>query len=120
MKNELSIPKGCTVLEKEEMIYVDGGSVTLTQRTDFLKKNYCLKFANGLIQQGRVKRMTQQEIAEEIFAHAVIYYSLNGKYTFGLGTALADYFVDHARVIDIVDGGDSSFRKSIYNMIWNA
>jgi len=121
MKNELSMPKGCTVLEEEEMMYVDGGSASLPMRTDYLSKSYCLSFADTLIKYRAVVGMTKQEVAEEIYGHAVLYY--NAKYSvvvsLGIGLLARQYIINHSNPIDIADYGDTPERKNIYRLIWN-
>ena len=63
--------------------------------------------------------MTQQELAEEIFAHAVAYYDgplLAG--IPGIGDDIMNYLVSHANPIDVADGGDSFIRKVAFSAIW--
>ncbi len=115
MNGKMKMPQGCSTIEEEEMMYVEGGTVAVSVDTVFLNKSYCRTYANRLLAYEMVKGMTQQEIAEELFAHAVMYYA-NYKYD----DSISQYFVSHSREINIADGGDSWARKYAYKYIWNA
>ena len=119
MKNELSMPKGCTVLEEEEMNYVEGGGVSLSPRREYLNKSYCLNYSKNLISRGMVKDMTPLEVAQEIYAHTVMYYAYSSYRFVGIGEDIRRELLEHANPIDIEDGGDSFGRKAVYGIIWN-
>ena len=93
------------------------------------KKANCMNEAARLIDQHLVTGMTQQQIQEEIFGHAVAFYDgqalvnyigTHGGVVGGMAaTAAVAYLVSHANPIDIEDGGDTALRQAIFALIWS-
>ena len=68
----LAMPTSYIDIDRDEMEYLDGGMTLLVNRS-FLDKNYCNRYASGLIYSNQVKGMGQLELAQEIYAHARFY-----------------------------------------------
>ncbi|HJC23186.1 MAG TPA: hypothetical protein H9761_05715 [Candidatus Eisenbergiella merdavium] len=112
-----------------EMANVYGTGVSLPMDPKYRNKDNCKNEAARLIDQHLVSGMTQQQIQEEIFGHAVAYYDGPGLVNFigmqggvigGIAAAAAvSYLVSHANPIDIEDGGDTAVRQLIFSTIWN-
>ena len=128
--------KDIEILNEDDMKLVVGGSDNIKMEKRFLDKNVCLEEAKWLGHYRVVTGMSLQEIAEEIYAHAIFYYrGLSAKKiatcisTVGVpGLALssllineiADMLVSKGEVINIEDVGDTSLRKLIYRGVWKA
>ncbi|PRR83477.1 hypothetical protein [Clostridium vincentii] len=100
------------------MEYVDGGSVSLSMSGAYLSKAVCLGLASNLINTGAVSGMSRQQIACEIFAHAVIYYGTSPIVVGAIGSVMFNDIRSHANPIDIADGGDTWKRRVAFNVIW--
>lgn len=75
----------------------------------YLVKRECLLKAKNILFHNEID-MKLEPLAEEIFAHTVLYYIakfLNWK-----------WLLLHANPIDLEDGGDKPHRKIIYKIIW--
>ncbi|WP_346905991.1 hypothetical protein [Clostridium sp.] len=126
--------KGVKILNENDMKSVTGGATNLQMERRFLDKNVCLEEAKWMGHYRVITGMSLQEIAEEMYAHAVFYYQgLTAKeiatalsksgipgllLTTTLTNAIADMLIDKGGVINIEDGGDTSFRKLIYKGVW--
>jgi len=66
--------KNLKVLSNENMKNIKGGNASLVMRWDYQDKDECLAVANRLIDRGAVTGMTRKQIAQEIYAHAKMYY----------------------------------------------
>jgi len=113
---------------------VTGGAADMAMSSRYLDKNVCLQEAYWLGHYRVVTGMSLQEIAEEIYAHAIFYYtglssdaiatilSKSGIPELGLSSFLisliADFLISKGEVINIADGGDTSFRKLVYKGVW--
>ena len=107
-------------LSVEEMSKITGGNAHLPMNSKYRKKANCLGEAQSLIFRGIVTGMTELEIGQEIFAHAVAYYAAPTLSNIPLiGDDIKDYLISHAEVVDIMDGGDTMARKIAYTAIWN-
>lgn len=106
-------------------------SKSLPMEAKYRNKEVCKNTAAHLIDIHEVTGMTQAQIQEEIFAHAVAYYDYATLATFlGLqagiigtvaATAVSLWLRDHCTKIDIEDGGETrpGFQTA-YKLIWNA
>lgn len=125
-KRDLVLPCGAVALDEEEMTYVEGG-LELAVTTSYLNKNNCKKVGNKYTASTGLGAM---RIAKEVYAHAVMYYASTATLvaygaklalTMGIASipvnATLVYIRNHANPINI--GGDSDFRVSVYNAIWN-
>jgi len=120
--------KGIEILNKDDMELVTGGSISLPMNSAYLNKNTCLVTAQRLIDQEEVTGMTRQEIAEEIYAHAVLFYTgitvavlkdiLDNYLAEWLAQQTAEYLLSHCNPIDIADGGDVWYRQVAFTVIW--
>lgn len=112
--------KGIKILTEDEMKLIEGGDAHIPMDSYYLDKTHCKQLARRLIDNGKVTDMTQLQIAQEIYAHAVAYYSESTLRDIpGIGDSIADYLVEHAEVVDIADGGDTAVRRAAYTLIWN-
>ncbi|ADL51182.1 hypothetical protein [Clostridium cellulovorans] len=116
---KLQLPNNFVGVDEEEMEYVDGGSASIAVDESYLSKSTCSSLARGLVSSGRVTGMTQTEVAQEIFAHAMCYYGADSLKDAGISGSVVDYLYNHANPIDIADGGDTWYRKAVFAAIWN-
>lgn len=115
----LVMPNNYAVMNEEEMAYVEGGNASLPMKRTYLRKSTCTATASGLYYSKQVTGMSIQEIAEEIYAHAVLFYNAANTNVTAVNVAVVVYIMQHAGVIDIENGGDTVARKTAYSMIWN-
>ncbi len=128
------LPENAVPLSMEEMRSVEGGSVNLSMQSSYLQKSVCQNVAATLLRSGSVTGMTALEIAQEIYAHAFTFYhgdqvkttlQVSGALVFGAAgviaaTNIANGIIESAgNGIAIMDGGDSTIRKTYYTAIWN-
>ena len=99
---------------------VGDGWVNIDMDERFLYKNNCTTQAKVILMHNYITGMTEQEIAEEIFAHAVCYYwyDPNGDF-FHSNPISAELYSHAADGIFIENGGDSVVRKAFYTLVWN-
>ena len=97
----------------------DGYVVTKVSER-FLNKEACLVHGRILILNGYITGMTEQQIAEEVFAHAVCYYwyDPNGNF-FKSNPISKELYEKAADGIHIQDGGDTLVRRTFYTLVWN-
>ncbi len=79
-----------------------------------LVKEECLKKAAEIRQEGKLDRLSEQEIARELYFHAVMYY---------ICLRLRPYLhlrhiMERADPIDLSDDGDTAFRTFCYKILW--
>ncbi|MEG1285360.1 MAG: hypothetical protein RSD22_06470 [Romboutsia sp.] len=128
--------KGIKILNENEMKMVTGGNTSLPINERYLSKNVCLEEAKWLGHYGAVTGMSVQQIAEEIYAHAVIYYKslpvgtiaaavsrtgvsgLAGIAT--LVTLISAILINKGKEVDITNGGDTKARQLLYKGVWIA
>lgn len=106
-------------LTKTEMTKILGGDANLPMKSDYKTKSKCTSEAYHLIDIHVVKDMSAEDIAKEIFAHAVAYYRADELRNLPLGEGVADYLIAHASEIYIADGGDTLIRKAAYTLVWS-
>lgn len=124
---ELAMPSSYAVMDEREMTYTEGG-IEIAVSRGLLNKNECSKL--GMVYGPQVG-LSSDRVAKEIYAHAVLYYASSASMAFmartlgtgmGIGTDIAvlaslQYIKNHANPINL--GGDSVFRITIFNAIWN-
>lgn len=115
---DLRLPSSYVEVERDEMEYVDGGSASISVSPAYLSRSWCLGKAGELVNSGTVRGMTELGVAQEIFAHAVCYYSSWLMKLNGIDGSMVDYLHDHANPIDIGDGGDTAARQFAFREIW--
>lgn len=99
---------------------VGDGYVNIDMNDRFLYKSNCITHAKILIMNKYITGMTEQEIAEEIFAHAVCYYWYDPDGDVFHNNPIAKELHDHgADGIYIENNGDTKVRKAFYSLIWN-
>lgn len=81
----------------------------------FLNKTICITHARMLVSSKKID-MDIKDCAKEIYAHAVIYYSLQTLIKYHI--PCPKYLIEHANPIDLTDGTDTKARTKIYNLIW--
>ncbi len=123
---EIVFPENAMPLSMEEMRSVEGGSVNVPLSERYLDKNFCRNKAGALVRQGKVVGMTNLEIAQELYAHAVVKYNRTavmaaGVAVFGVaGIEIANKIYNSAADGAYIDDyGDSSARKTFYSAVWN-
>lgn len=120
--------KNIEILSENDMKLVTGGSVSIPVNKKYLSKNTCLDKAESLIDNGDVTGMTKQQIAEELYAHAVLNVGgisasvladhLDDYLSNALARKVANYLLDHCKTIEIEDGGDTFARRIAFTVIW--
>ena len=80
-------------------------------RREYQDKRFCLQEAEWLLHNGVVRGMSAEQIAQEIFFHASVYY-------FCKRTGKFRMFKEHAGIIDLRDGGDTPLRQKAYAACW--
>ena len=111
----LVMPKNYAVVNEEEMTYVEGGAQVKVSAL-MLSRAYCLgiawKYSSGI--------NNYMSVAQEIFAHAVLYFNVLTPYyvakLVGVDIGVITYIKEHSNPIDI--GGDSWQRKLAFSVIW--
>ena len=117
----LVMPSSYAVIGEEEMMYVEGGLLRVQMRRDFLNKAICQIYAERYLALGLVKRMTQLQIAQELFAHAAAYYGVSAINNLGIEHAKLASIKKSAAVVDIDDGGDPrEGYMQVFSTIWYA
>lgn len=120
--------KNIEILSENDMKLVTGGSVSIPVSARYLSKGVCLDKAQSLIDDGDVTGMTQQQIAEELYAHAVLDAggitasaladNLDDYISKAAARKVADYLLSHCETIEIEDGGDTFVRRMAFKVIW--
>lgn len=114
----LVMPSNYAVISEEEMNYVEGGNASLPMKKTYLRKSTCTATASGLYYSIQVTGMSIQQIAEEIYAHAVVFYrTVEALNVLNAGIVYPIY--NSCKVIDIENGGDKrpGF-MSAFSLVW--
>lgn len=115
----LKMPQNYAVMNETEMMYTEGGVLRVGMRPFFVNKDKCQEYAAGYLRIGIVTGMTQLEIAQEIYAHARVYYWIDAINDLGIHISILDDIKAHANPIDIENGGDSRKGfKEAFALIW--
>ena len=115
----LVMPSSYAVMSEDEMTYVEGGTVVLKMKRQYLNKNFCKTKGNALKGAKLVKGMSALNIAKEIFAHAVMFYMSSAAISAGIDNGIIREVKRRAGKINIEDGGDKWYRRGVYAAIWN-
>ncbi len=79
-----------------------------------LVKAECLKKAAEIRREGKLDKMSEQEIARELYFHAVAYFlCLRLRPLIHLRRVM-----ERANPIDLSDDGDTAFRTFCYKILW--
>lgn len=79
-----------------------------------LVKEECLKKAAEIRQEGKLDRLSEQEIARELYSHAVVYFLCLRLRPF----LRLRFIMERADPIDLSDNGDTPFRTFCYKILW--
>ena len=116
----LVMPRNYAEMNYEEMTYVEGGSVTLCMLTSFLDKNVCALWAIKVVDHRSVIGMTYQQVMEEIYAHAYVYYNFDKLPSIIKNNSFAQsVYNSSADGIHLADYGDTLGRRMFYTAVWN-
>lgn len=116
----LVMPPNYVEINDEEMTYVEGGSVTLGMLTSFLDKNVCALWAIRVVDHRSVIGMTYQQVMEEIYAHAYVYYNFDKLPSVIKNNSFAqNVYNSSADGIHLADNGDTLARRLFYTTVWN-
>ena len=88
---------------------------TLSVRIEkkYRSKFECMEKAREILDSGLID-MDEQELAEEIYAHARVYYwFLRFSKIPGFR-----FLLNRADPIDLADGGDKRFRRMMFRLVW--
>lgn len=118
MEMVMQMPNKYIEVCDDEMMYVEGGSVSLSMSKMYLSKSTCLALASTYVRYGAVTGMTRNQVAEEMYAHAVIYYAADSVRALGISNSIISYCINCGKDIDIADGGDTLVRRTAFALIW--
>lgn len=110
-ERELVMPSNYGIVKEEDMQYIEGGNTFSFQCSkSYLSKVNCYNYANPIIRYHGITGMTQLEVAAEIYAHALIYYTVSSLPTNNIVTALFKKTIGaellaRTAIIDIESGG---------------
>jgi len=94
-------------------------SVNIQISPELLNKKACKILANHLLNYGYIHKMSIQQIAEEIYTHAVFYYWYKPDGIFLRKTKLSKFLYSHCEDGALVQsGGDTKPRRIFYRMTW--
>lgn len=112
------MPSNYSIMDEEEMTYITGG-FRMEILSTFTSKSVCMQWATKLIDHRTIKRMTYQELAEEIYAHAYIYFKYKQLPAFIKNNSYTKSIFNSAiNGIDLAHGGDTPGRKRFYKLVW--
>lgn len=86
----------------------------------FSNKKNCMKKAQEILDKGLITGMTQKQLAQEIFAHAMCFQMATVAEKMGFKNKEFDYLLLHADPVDLCDNGDTRERREIYTLIWDS
>lgn len=90
-------------------------SLAIPATRGYLSKEVCREKAEEIIAEKKISDMTASEIAREIYFHACIFYAACFLKKYHLPV---QWFINRADPIDLEDGGDTSFRRILYRIMW--
>lgn len=117
LNKTMEMPSSYALMDNEEMAYVEGGFSMKINKSFLLKQN-CKNSADFFLGVGAVKNMTTLQLAQELFAHAMIYYNAKDIRKMGIDGKVIDYLIRCGEYVDIDDGGDVWYRQLAYSAIW--
>ena len=80
-------------------------------RKEFLNRESCLAEARRILAEKLLDGMTEEQIAREIYTHALAFY-------FCERTGLFPWIKKHADPVDLCDGGDRMIMKQAFDTAW--
>jgi hypothetical protein len=94
------------------------GKVRVKMDIKLRDKNNCMEQAEALLSKGTITDMTQRQVAEEIFAHAIVYYRASACKNVPAVGVLATKVMKHGDPVDLISGGDTHFKRMVYRVLW--
>ena len=85
--------------------------LSIRVRKEYLDKDLCMAEARKILSEGKVRRMSELQLAREIYFHALAFF-------FCERTGLMPIIKKHADPIDISDGGDYLVMRLVYFFFW--
>ena len=85
--------------------------LSITVRKEYLDKDLCMVEARKILSEGKVRRMSELQLAREIYFHALAFF-------FCERTGLMNFIKKHADPIDICDGGDYLLMRLVFAFFW--
>ena len=86
--------------------------LSIRVRKEYLDKDLCMVEARKILSEGKVRRMSELQLAREIYFHALAFY-------FCEKTGLFPEIKRHADPIDLRDDGDTDFRRTVFALLWH-
>lgn len=85
--------------------------LSIRVRKEYLDKDLCMAEARKILSEGKVRRMSELQLAREIYFHALVFF-------FCERTGFMPIIKKHADPIDISDGGDYLVMRLVYYFFW--
>ena len=85
--------------------------LSIRVRKEYLNKDACMIEAQRIISEGKVRNMSELQLAREIYFHALAFF-------FCERTGLMPFIKKHADPIDIHDGGDFLLMRIVFAFFW--
>ena len=85
--------------------------LSIRVRKEYLDKDLCMAEARKILSEGKVRRMSELQLAREIYFHALAFF-------FCERTGLMNFIKKHADPIDIRDGGDYLLMRLVFAFFW--
>ena len=85
--------------------------LSIRVRKEYLDKDLCMVEARKILSEGKVRRMSELQLAREIYSHALAFY-ISDKVFF------LHWVKKYADPIDMRDGGDTPFRRFAFASSW--
>ncbi len=85
--------------------------LSIRVRKEYLDKDLCMAEARKILSEGKVRKMSELQLAREIYFHALAFF-------FCERTGLMPIIKKHADPIDISDGGDYLVMRLVYFFFW--
>ena len=80
-----------------------------------LSRAHCIHEARRILREKAIEGMSEQELASEIYFHALLYFICRKLHRFHIHL---DRIEAHANPIDLSDYGDTPFRKFCFKIVW--
>jgi len=86
-------------------------TLSIKVKKEFLNKEACMEAACKIISEGKIRGMSELQIAHEIYFHALAFF-------FCEKIIFLRWVRRYANPIDMQDGGDKPFRRLIFAASW--
>ncbi len=85
--------------------------LSIRVKREFLKKESCINEARRILSEGKIRKMSELQLAREIYFHALAFF-------FCERTGMFRFVKKHADPIDMVDGGDRLIMRLLFYIAW--